>query len=273
MLNDEEIFYVCDLAQRAGALALRMREGVAVKEKSGPHDLVTEADCELSRLITGELTSRYPADAVISEEDSHHESQAPDRLIAMDRRIWLIDPIDGTDNYVRNDGQYSVMIGLLSGGQPIFGWVYAPALARLYFGGPGHGTWVRHEHGEPRRYGNLHRLYPDRQKRIMMGFRDRKTHPWVMELQDVRLVKSGSVGLKVAKILDDEADMFVHLSGKLKVWDTAGPLAIALGAGLEAGQLETDAIPFDLPRLQQECSVIIGRPGSLAWTRQHLQKG
>jgi len=272
LLNNEEISYVCDLAQRAGELALRMREGVEVKEKTGPHDLVTEADCELSKLITGELKRLCPDDAVISEEDYEHEAASCHPIDAT-KRVWLIDPIDGTDNYVRNDGQYSVMIGLLVQGKPAFGWVFAPALQTLYYGGPGYGTWARRESEAATKYAHVHSLLPDQEKRIMMGFRDRKNHPWVMDLADVRLVKSGSVGLKVAKILDNEADMFIHLSGKLKVWDTAGPLAIALGAGLEGGQLEADGIPFELPRLQQECSVIIGRPGSLAWSRQCLQKG
>jgi 3'(2'), 5'-bisphosphate nucleotidase len=249
-----------------------MREGVGVKEKTGPHDLVTEADWELSKLITGELRTRCPNDAVISEEDCEHDEPSCEQIDPT-KRVWLIDPIDGTDNYVRNDGQYSVMIGLLIAGKPTFGWVFAPALKTLHYGGPGYGTWTRRETDAATKYKDVHSLLPDQEKRIMMGFRDRKNHPWVMDLADVRLIKSGSVGLKVAKILDDEADMFIHLSGKLKVWDTAGPLAIALGAGLEAGQLEADGIPFALPRLQQECSVIIGRPGSLAWSRKCLQKG
>ncbi|HEY9868569.1 MAG TPA: inositol monophosphatase family protein [Candidatus Obscuribacterales bacterium] len=273
LLSDKEISEVSDLARRAGELALHMREGVEVKEKTGPHDLVTAADWELSRLITGELAARCPDDAVVSEEDTHHDARCGPERLGSTARAWLIDPIDGTDNYVRNDGQYSVMIGILEKGKPVFGWVYAPARKTLYLGGPGFGAWKQLDGEAPERYGAPQPLYPGQEKRIMMGFRDRKTHPWVMEMSDVRLVKSGSVGLKVAKILDDEADMFVHLSGKLKVWDTAGPLAIALGAGLEAGQLEADGIPFELPRLQQECSVIIGRPGSLAWSRAHLQKG
>ncbi len=249
-----------------------MREGVGVQQKTGPHDLVTEADWELSKLITTELRERCPADAIISEEDSDNEVDSRDPA-NLNGRVWLVDPIDGTDNYVRNDGQYSVMIGLLLEGKPAFGWVYAPAVKTLYFGGPAYGTWAQRGSGPASRYANVHSLLPDQERRIMMGFRDRKNHPWVMELDEVRLVKSGSVGLKVAKILDDEADMFVHLSGKLKVWDTAGPLAIALGAGLEGGQLEADGVPFELPRLQQECSVIIGRPGSLDWSRKYLQKG
>jgi 3'(2'), 5'-bisphosphate nucleotidase len=92
-----------------------------------------------------------------------------------------------------------------------------------------------------------------------------KEHPKVV------LVKTGSIGLKVAKVLEKEADIFIHLSGKLKTWDTAGPAAIALGANLDVGRLEQDGLPFDITNVKQECSVIMGRPGALEWSRTYLQ--
>lgn len=265
-LSDADIAYVCALAEEAGKLALSMRAGVEVREKSGPQDLVTEADFALSRLIIERLQNRFASDLVISEEGEHLDDYAPAE------RTWLIDPIDGTDNYVRNDGQYSVMIGLLVEGEPVFGWVYAPATGTTYFGGPQTGTFISTTGNRPRLQKPGLSLDQAGKKRIMMGFRDRKSHPWVVDLDDVQLIKAGSIGLKVARIIDDEADMFVHLSGKLKVWDTAGPAAIALGAGLEVGQLESDRLPFDLPRLHQTGTVIIGRPGSLDWSRRNLQQ-
>ena len=263
-LTDADIAYVCALAEEAGTLAVRMREGVEIREKTGPQDLVTAADCALSHLITTGLKNRFADDLVISEEDTHHTPHQPQE------RIWLVDPIDGTDNYVRNDGQYSVMIGLLVEMVPVFGWVYAPHHETLYFGGPEFGTFIRRGPGQPVRHTPTPDLDTSGTKRLMMGFRDRKSHPWVMDLADVQLIKSGSIGLKVAKVLDDEADLFVHLSGKLKVWDTAGPVAIAIGAGLEVGQLEADGLTFRLPQLQQECTVIIGRRGALLWSRANL---
>ena len=75
-----------------------------------------------------------------------------------------------------------------------------------------------------------------------------------------------------SKILHGEADMFIHLSAKLKIWDTAGPAAIAKAAGLEVSRLEEDGLPFDLSHVQHNSSVIIGRPGSVAWCRKYLRK-
>ncbi len=264
LLTDADIEYVNELVRRAGQLAAGMRDGVGISQKTGPQDLVTEADIELSRLIMSHLRERFPGDVIISEEEPHPKD------CGTEGRVWLVDPIDGTDNYVRNDGQYAVMVGFLQDGQAAFGWVYAPALDTTYFGGPGSRSWEQTGTQRPRQLDFAPAMTPDAGARVMMGFRDRKSHPWVNELPGIEWVKSGSVGLKVAKILVGQADVFIHLSGKLKVWDTAGPVAIALGAGLEVGQLERDGLEFPLPEIQHHCSVIIGRAGALAWSRACL---
>ena len=265
-LSDDDIKYVRELTQEAGQLAIDMRSGVSIKEKTGPQDIVTAADLELSKLIVSRLHSRFPADIVVSEEDEMHESKTDGK------RVWLVDPIDGTDNYVANDGQYSVMVGLVENNKPTFGFVHAAALATTYHGGPSYGAFRQIGNGELHQYLRLSPpLDANARARVMMGFRDRKSHPWVKEHPKVTLVKAGSIGLKVARVLDDEADFFVHLSGKLKAWDTAGPAAIALGGFLEVGSIESDELVFALPAIRHTTSVIIGRPGSLSWSRLYLK--
>ena len=243
-----------------------MREGVEIQQKTDIYDKVTAADFELSRLIVAALSNRFPSDLIISEEDKTHlKGDASDRA-------WLIDPIDGTENYISNDGQYAVMIGLIINNQPVFGWVYAPAFKALYFGGPGYGAWKSCNGETPKRIKAVDHMHVDATARVIMGFRDRNSHPWVKEHPKVVLVKTGSIGLKVAKVLDREADVFVHLSGKLKTWDTAGPAAVALGGQLDVGRLDGDGLPYDLSNVRQECSVIMGRPGALLWARKHLER-
>lgn len=265
-LTEEDILYIRETARLAGELAVQMRQGVEVREKTGPHDLVTAADLALSKLIVERLHTRFPDDIVISEEDENHADTRNSR------RVWVVDPIDGTDNYVANDGQYSVMLGLLVDLKVDFGCVYAPATKTTYYGGPTYGAWKATIHNEPKRYGQPGTLAADADARIMMGFRDRKINPWVMQHAKVIFIKAGSVGLKVAKILEDEADIFVHFAKKLKVWDTAGPIAIALGGHLEVGNLETDGLTFPLPAVVHDTAVIVGRTNGLNWCRRHLKQ-
>lgn len=264
-LTQEDIDFVCELTQEAGILAGSMREGVSIQEKTGPEDRVTAADFALSRLLVKALTERFPYDAVVSEEDDVHKSSKGSS------RVWLIDPIDGTDNYIRNDGQWSVMVGFLIDCKPIFGWVFAPSNMSIYFGGPGYGAWKKQFNEEPFKFEPLARMDLEQAARLIMGFRDRTSHPWVKEHPKVVLVKTGSIGLKVAKVLEKDADIFVHLSGKLKTWDTAGPAAIALGNRLDVGSMDCDELIFPSDTIKHATSVIMGRPGSLEWSRKYLR--
>ena len=265
-VSQEDIDYVKEIVRQAGATAIAMREGVDIREKSGPSDKVTAADCAISKALVKQLSTRFPNDEIVSEEDEHHCPEGNRR------RVWLVDPIDGTDNYICNDGQYSVMIGLLVEGSPVFGWVYAPAWKTLYFGGPGFGAHFEKDDSESQRFSELENLQIESTARVIMGGRDRKSHPWVSELPQVQVVKMGSIGLKVAKVLEGYADLYVHLAGRLKTWDTAGPIAIALGGNLEVGPIQGDAIVFPKDSVRLESSVIIGRPGCLSWSRTYIAK-
>ncbi len=272
-LSSEDIESVSKLVEEAGELALAMRDGVDISHKASFDDKVTGADTALSILITTHLKQRFPDDCVVSEEDDQalHISRGAEPL-GTRTRVWMIDPIDGTQNYILDDGQYCVMIGLIVDLQPVFGWVYEPHTSTLYFGGPEYGAFKRKLGSQSDAITCLSdtKIDPLSKARLLMGSRDRKKHSWIGELALVDLVKIGSIGLKVARILDGEADIFAHLSCKLKTWDTAGPAAIALGAGLEVGGLDCDHLLFPLPQVVHDTSIIMGLPGSLAWCRNHL---
>lgn len=264
-LTQDDIAFVCELTQEAGILAASMREGVEIQEKTGPQDRVTAADFELSRLLVKALTNRFPNDTIVSEEDDVHSSSP------RSSRVWLIDPIDGTDNYIKNDGQWSVMVGLVVNLKPVFGWVFAPANMTIYYGGPGYGAFKKQFKHEATRFEPLPELGIEESARIIMGFRDRTSHPWVKEHPKVVLVKGGSIGLKVAKVLEGSADIFVHLSGKLKTWDTAGPAALAMGNALDVGTLDHDVLDFPADTVLHAVPVVVGRPGALEWSRKYLR--
>jgi len=269
ILSEDKIQSVLELALNAGYLAMEMREGITIEEKTGPRDLVTSADIALSELIVKTLKKDFPQTSIISEEDPE---------INCDKDlVWVVDPIDGTQNYILQDGQYSVMIGLLQNLVPVFGCVFEPAHNNLYYGGPFMDAWkIKTNTKEKSRL--QARLDADifgeggalAKTRLMMGHRDRKKHPWVEDLDYINFVQFGSIGLKVARILENRADIFVHLAGKLKVWDTAAPAAIAMAAGLEVGTMNEDTLSFPLPEVYHKHPVIIGRKGSLSWCRKTI---
>lgn len=119
------------LARDAGELALTHFGNLAqsnINEK-GPLDLVTAADREVEAMIIARLQSAFPEDGILGEEGG--------AIPGTSGRIWVIDPIDGTFNFVRGGSQWAVSIGLWDGRKPVAGIVYAPAMGVTLTGGAG----------------------------------------------------------------------------------------------------------------------------------------
>jgi len=268
-LQEADIQFVCTLAKQAGKLALAMRATAAVSEK-GPGDFVTDADKAVSKLIVGALAEHLSEDLIVSEEG--------DRQQVRSRRTWLIDPIDGTDQYVGNSNQFSVMIGVLLEGKPHFGWVCQPTENKLYFGGPGAGSFVQHGDEPVAPVRALPDLAPRQTIRIIIGRRDARSRPWLEKMPQVKMRFVGSMGVKVIWVLEDRADLVAQLHGKMSVWDTAAPAALALGAGLEVcsgDDLQSGLsypATFEPATFRQAFPIIVGRSGTLAWSRRYLSK-
>jgi myo-inositol-1(or 4)-monophosphatase len=128
------------IAREAGDLALshfRRLSGLAIESK-GHLDLVTRADREVESLVTARLREAFPGDGVFGEEGA----SIPDRT----GRIWVVDPIDGTFNFVRGGDQWAVSIGLYAHGRPALGVIHAPARRETVVGGDGLGAYFN---GEP----------------------------------------------------------------------------------------------------------------------------
>ena len=111
-----------EIAQEAGQLALDYQQRPADLQTSskGTLDFVTAADKAIEKTIVSAIHARFPDDAILGEEDGR---QGGDR-----GRLWVIDPIDGTANYMRGFPWWSVSIGLLEDGKPLAGVVHAPAM-------------------------------------------------------------------------------------------------------------------------------------------------
>jgi 3'(2'), 5'-bisphosphate nucleotidase len=262
-----DIDFICNLMLESGALAMSMRERLAVSEKA-PGDLVTDADRAISRLIVKALSERMPHDKIISEEG--------DQQNGAHERIWLIDPIDGTDRYIKNCTQFSVMIGLVCQGNPCLGWVYQPSEKLLYFGGPDCGTF-RQEGTQALSQVHCSTTVNERKKlRLIIGKGDLRKHSWLESVPDLHTRFVGSMGVKVIWVLEDRADMVAQLHGRMSVWDTAGPAAVALGGGLEVGSGDEFAAGLSFPNnytrdnLKQAFPIVVGKPGTLSWSRQHI---
>ncbi len=196
-----------------------------VSHKSGGEP-VSQADLESSDLIVRRLREAFPEDAVLSEE----LPDDPARLYKS--RTWMIDPIDGTRDFVRGDPGYVVMLGLCVKGRPTVGVVAQPVTGSLWMGALGTGAWKELPRAERQalrtsgvRIPSDIRLVASKSHRS--EYYERFRH--ALGITDEMAL--GSVGLKVALIAEGSRDLYVYPGGQTKIWDSCAPEAILASAG------------------------------------------
>jgi len=227
-------------ARRAEALAAVtgvLEGGRAAMEHYGARDLavdregagpVTEADRASNRAILDALEGDGP---ILSEESTRSAE------VVGAARLWVVDPLDGTREFIDGIDEFSVMIGLAEEGRAVLGAVYRPGLDRLYVGVVGAGAWEIEGTGA---------AGSDLRSRALDARRDlegpvrmvrSRSHPderlrrLEAALADVDVVLSGSAGTKCSLVAADRADLYVHPVPYLKEWDTCAPEAVLRAAG------------------------------------------
>ena len=124
------------IARAAAVVVMRHYEaGCDAREKSD-RSPVTDADEEAERLILAELAKEFPGVPVVAEEEA-----AAGRISQVGSRFFLVDPVDGTKEFVKRGGEFTVNIGEIVAGEPVSGVVLAPAIGRLFVGAAGEGAY------------------------------------------------------------------------------------------------------------------------------------
>ncbi|MCU0766384.1 MAG: 3'(2'),5'-bisphosphate nucleotidase CysQ [Gammaproteobacteria bacterium] len=224
MTDDQLLDAVLDLARRAGEAILEVYRSdfaVAAKEDRSP---LTEADLRAHRVIVAGLSALTPALPVLSEESA----AAPYDVRAGWSRYWLVDPLDGTREFVKRNGEFTVNIALIGGHAPVLGVVYAPALEVAYAGGAGLGAFK--EAGGTR--SPIRVATPAASPLRVVGSRSHAGESlgrFLAGLGAHALVSMGS-SLKLCLVAEGAADVYPRL-GPTSEWDTAAAQAVVEGAG------------------------------------------
>lgn len=215
-----EIDAAIELAISAGRVVLEKRGKAAVKTKAGGEP-VTEADLAANHLIVEGLKARFPDDAILSEETVSDDS----RLKAS--RVWIIDPIDGTREYIEGTDDFAVQIGLCVDGEPVAGVVNQAAAHRLYWAVAGEGAWLddpRNGARKTRRLAVSTVGDPTRMKLTISRWHRSKKHAAIHEIvKPAELIPAGSIGVKMGLVSQGLADLYLHPSTRCAEWDTCGP--------------------------------------------------
>ncbi len=228
------------ICRAAGDAILAVPRHEADAQIKGDGSPVTRADKAADTVMERELTALTPDLPVVSEEgDLKNIAQR-----ALDRH-WLIDPLDGTKEFLKGNGEYTVNAALVEEGVPVLGVVYAPATDRLWCAARGEGAWKSAGGGD------LQPIHPNDSPRPLVAAISRshpspQTDAMLKRLGVARVVKSGS-SLKMCLVAEGEADVYPRLA-PTHLWDTAAGAAVAREAGCRVVDADGADLLYDLRR-------------------------
>lgn len=228
---------VIGIAQAAGERVMEVYR--ADFEVRGKHDAspVTEADERAERLILQALAVRTPHIPVVAEE-----AAAAGQVPEIGRTFWLVDPLDGTKEFINRNGEFTVNIALIEDGEPVLGVVLAPALARLFAGARGCGAFIQ-QTGQ--RDPISCRAVPEEGLDVVASrsHGDAKALAEFLGDRQVRSLKSAGSSLKICLVASGEADLYPRL-GRTMEWDIAAGHAVLVAAGGQICTLAGDVLHY-----------------------------
>ena len=215
---------VMAITREAGALIMEIYRSdfeVRGKQDASP---VTKADEKAEHLILERLStlqSRFP---VVSEE-----AAAAGFVPEMGQCFWLVDPLDGTKEFIQRNGEFTVNIALIDNGIPVLGVVFAPALDRMYAGAIGLGAWLE---VQGKRQAIECRSIPEDGLDVVASrsHGDADALDQFLKGRLVRSRKSAGSSLKICLVAEGEADLYPRL-GRTMEWDIAAGHAVLVAAG------------------------------------------
>jgi 3'(2'), 5'-bisphosphate nucleotidase len=230
-----------DIALGAAAVVMSYGRTFRVEAKADDEP-VTEADHAANDLIVARLRAAFPDDAILSEELPDDGSRQGAH------RVWMVDPIDGTRDFILGHDGFAVMLGLCVAGRPTVGVVSQPATGKTYCGVVGQGAWLETKAGRSAMVTSSLASAPGIRLVASKSHRTPRVDAIKRALQITDEFNMGSVGLKIGLVAENARDLYVYTGGRTKVWDTCGPEAILVAAGgritdldgQPLGYLETD---------------------------------
>ena len=212
---------------------------------------VTAADGAAESIIVKHLQKLTPEIPIVAEE-----AASANELPVLGELFWLVDPLDGTKEFVNRNGEFTVNIALIKNGAPILGLVLAPALEKLYGGVVGSGAFIEDKAGRR----SIHcRMTPEQGATVVAS----RSHSDPAELEQflagkpiAALINAGS-SLKLCLIAEGSADIYPRL-GRTMEWDIAAGQAVLLAAGGKVLTLDKQPLSYGKPGLDNPHFVAIG---------------
>jgi len=251
MPYERELELAVEVAREAAEILLRHYRGESKAWEKSEDNPVTHADLESDRHIHGRLAEAFPGDAILSEETVSDLSRT------QQRRVWIVDPMDGTKEFTRKIPEFGVSIALAEAGEPVVGVIHNPAAGVSVYARRGGGTF---RDGRRVRVSDVARL----EDCVVIASRTEISRDqfapyagWFKELRPV-----GSIAWKLACIASGDGDLNVSVAPKNE-WDVcAGDLLVREAGGR---YVDFDGRPraYNQPRTLIEAGMAAGPPALL----------
>lgn len=227
------------ISRRAGLKILEWYQGdmgITLKADDSP---LTRADLASHELINTELTKHWPDIPVLSEESA----DIPWEVRQNWRQYWLVDPLDGTKEFINQNGEFTVNIALIRDHQPVMGVVHVPVSDTSYFGARDVGAWCKQGAAEAM---TINVRSPAAQPLVIVGSRSHanpELKAILHRLGPHELTSMGS-SLKFCRIAEGLADFYPRL-GPTCEWDTAAAQAVVESAGGKVVKIDGSALDYN----------------------------
>lgn len=256
----DELRVAVELARTAGAAILEQYKGplnVEQKNEDDGSEPVTQADRIANELIVSGLQREFPGDGILAEESVDTERRLGKS------RVWMVDPLDGTNGFIAGNGDFAVQIGLAEEGEVIVAVVYAPLSGVLYRAVRGEGTWIERPDLEPERaHVSDRRELSEMRLAASRSHRSPRMNKVVQRFGFREEVQRGSVGIKIGLLIEQQCDVYIHLSPRTKQWDTCAPQLILTEAGGRMTDLFGDPLNYNVPDVQNRNGLVASNGAS-----------
>lgn len=245
--------HLVSLAREAGDAILRIYHQVdpdiTYKADDSP---LTAADLASHRVIAAGLAELTPEIPLLSEEGADRPYEERRGW----QRLWLVDPLDGTKEFIRRNGEFTVNVALLEEGAPMLGVVYAPVLDRTYLGVVGEGAWRQDGEGETK---PIRAAGTGDEGLAVVASRSHsgpELAAFLGRLPEHRLVSMGS-SLKICLVAEGAADVYPRL-GPTMEWDTGAADAVVRAAGGQVLDLAASPLGYNKENLLNPHFIVLG---------------
>ena len=224
MLSKKDILNINNIVYEAGDAILEIYDTDFDVETKSDNSPLTIADKKSHQIIESGLKKLYPTIPILSEEGKNISYSIRKKW----NLFWLVDPIDGTKEFIKKNGEFTVNIALIKNSYPIFGSVYAPYLKELYWASEGLGAWKSVDKTTEKR---MKAVKSKNTKRIVISrsHPNKKVTEFINKYNSYELIRMGS-SLKLCCIADGKADIYPRL-GPTSEWDIGAAQCIVEEAG------------------------------------------